>query len=103
MPNPTEQDRRRQRLIDACARAPFWAPEEGAVLAYDLDPKEVIERPVTGYGGATLRSSAKADPLWDYAHRAAYIGQLDDRATPIEFMKWARSVGVEFHPDWWDA
>ena len=38
-----------------------------------------------------------------YAHRAVEVGSLEERSTPIAFMKWARSMGVEFHPDWWDA
>ena len=92
-----------QRLITHWARSPYWSPEEGAVLAYDLDPKEAIEPSVTGYDGPRLRSSADARPLWDHAHRAVEVGALEERAAPIEFMKWARSIGVEFHPDWWDA
>ena len=41
--------------------------------------------------------------LCDLAHRAIEVGSLEERPAPIEFMKWARSIGVEFHPDWWDA
>ena len=37
------------------------------------------------------------------AHRAIEVGSLEERPAPIEFMKWARSIGVEFHPDWWAA
>ena len=41
--------------------------------------------------------------LWNHAHRAIEVGSLEERSAPIAFMKWARSMGVEFHPDWWDA
>ena len=96
-------DRRRARLVTDWARLPYWSPEEGVVLAYDLDPKEALQSSVTGYEGPKLRASAEARPLWDHAHRAVEVGSLDARPAPIAFMKWARSVDVEFHSDWWDA
>ena len=41
--------------------------------------------------------------LLDLAHRAIEVGALEEKSAPIDFMKWARSIGIEFHPDWWDA
>lgn len=100
---PSSADRRRERLIAHWARAPYWSLEDGAVLAYDLDPKEAIERPVTGYDHPRLRAPADARRLLDFARRAVEVGSLEERSAPIAFMKWARSVDVEFHSGWWKA
>jgi hypothetical protein len=96
-------DRNRAGLIAAWARAPYWSPEESAVLAYDLDPKEAIQHSVTGYDGPSIRSSEKAGQLFKLARRAIEIGDLDAQPSPIAFIRWARSIGIEFHSDWWDA
>lgn len=98
-----DSERMRERLITSWAAAPFWSPEEGAVLAYDLDPKEAIEHSATGYGGPSLRAPADARHLCDLAHRAIDVGSLEARPAPRDFMTWARSVGVDFAPDWWGA
>jgi hypothetical protein len=101
--NQTDADRKRVRLIKRRARSPYWSLEEGVVLAYDLDPDDAIRHPVTGYGNATLQAAGDVRALWDHAHRAGEMGLLEERLAPIAFMKWARSMGVEFHRDWWDA
>ena len=98
-----EADRRREQLICRWARSSYWSLEEGAVLAYDLDPNEAIMRSVPGYDGPRLRAPADARQLVNLAQRAIEVGALEERAAPIAFMKWARSMGVEFHPDWWAA
>jgi hypothetical protein len=98
-----DADRRREKLIRHWARSPYWSSAEGAVLAYDLDPKEAIEPSVTGYEGTRLRAPEETRQLWNLAERAVVVGALEEGPAPIEFMKWARSMGVEFHPDWWAA
>jgi hypothetical protein len=98
-----EPIRRTELLIRRWARAPYWSPEEGVALAYDLDPKEVIEYPATGYDRPRVRGHADAVHLLDLARRAIEVDALEARPGPMEFMKWSRSIGVEFHPDWWNA
>ena len=98
-----KSDRERKRLVTAWACSPYWSPEEGAVLAYDLDPENAIEHSVTGYDETRLRAPAEARQLLSFARRAIEVGTLDTRSAPVQFMTWARSMGVEFHSDWRDA
>lgn len=93
----------RQQLIQFWARHPYWTPEEGAVLAYDLDPKDMIRNAAAGYDRPSIQVASNANHLRDLAYRAIYVAQLGRPSAPIEFMTWAKSVGVEFHADWWDA
>jgi hypothetical protein len=72
-------------------------------LAYDLDPEKAIEHPAGGYDWPRLRAPADARLQQKFAHRAIEAGSLDETPAPIKFMKWARSIGLEFHPDWWAA
>jgi hypothetical protein len=95
-----EADQKRERLIAHWVRAAYWEPEEGVALAFDLDPKETAGRLVGAYD---RRLPPDANHLWELARRAIDVGALDDRATPIAFMTWARATGVEFHADWWDV
>jgi hypothetical protein len=101
--NQRDADRRRERLIRLWASSPYWTPEEGVALAYGLDPKESIEHPAAGYDRSRLRAPADARLQLDLAHRAVEVGSLEEKSHPIEFMKWARKIGLEFHLDWWDA
>ena len=58
---------------------------------------------MTGYDEPRLQAPADARQLLKLARRAIEVGSLEERPAPIAFMKWARSIGVEFHSDWWDA
>lgn len=97
-----DADRRREELVLYWARSPYWSPGEGAALAYDLDPANVIENASSGYG-QTLHLPSDARQLFRLADRAAEVGTLDAKPTPLAFMTWARSIGFEFHPVWWAA
>jgi hypothetical protein len=99
----SEADRRREWLIRRWALSPYWSLLEGVALAYNLDPNEAKELSPTGYGSPRIRSSKEAQHLLDLAYRASDVGQLDHEPTPAAFIKWARSMRVEFHPDWWSA
>ena len=57
------------------------------------------DRTTRSSSGRPDRGSARAVEI---TRRAIEVGSLGE-AAPIAFMKWARSIGVEFHPDWWDA
>lgn len=98
-----KQKRKREFLIDRWARASYWSPEEGTVLAFDLDPRTAISRWTPGDDQPNFRAPADANHLWDLARRAVEVGELEETAAPIRFMSWARSVGIDFHPDWWKA
>jgi hypothetical protein len=95
--------RRRQPLISRWARAPYWQPEEGVALACDLDPKDAVIHSRAGYAHPSIRGSDDGNHLLNLAYRAVEVGSLDENPHPIDFMRWARSVGVEFAADWWDA
>jgi hypothetical protein len=99
----SDADRRREALVALWARSPYWSPAEGVALAYDLDPKVAVARLSTGYDNPGISGPAEARHLLDLAYRALHVGDLDDVAAPVAFMRWARSIGVEFHPAWWDA
>jgi hypothetical protein len=99
----TDADRRRKRLIDLWARSPYWSFSDGVALAYNLDPQEAVVRRSSGSDVPGIRGSADASHLLDLAFRAFHVGDLDDEAAPVAFMRWARSMNVEFHPDWWAA
>jgi hypothetical protein len=96
-------DAKRRKLVVEWARAPYWGPEEGAALAYGLDPKAVVRGSTAGYDRPSLDGPTEARHLRDMALRAIDVSTLDERADPFEFLTWARSVGVEFHADWWGA
>ena len=95
-------NRKRKHLITLWARSPSWSFEEGAVLAFDLDPRETI-RASSGYGQSSVRAPEEVKHLLDFAYRSLAVGSIEEDPAPIEFMKWARTVGIEFQPDWWDA
>lgn len=99
----TESAQRRQQLIRHWARSPYWDAAEGAVLAFDLDPKQTIGRLAGTHDRPRLLAPADAAHLWELALRAIEVGALEDRAAPVKFMTWARTTGTEFHADWWDA
>ena len=63
--------------------------------------RSIILGPVTAI--ASIQPPADADQQLDIARRAVEVGHSEEKPAPIAFMKWARSIGVEFHPDWWDA
>lgn len=98
-----EANQRRQWLIGRWARSPYWEPEEGTALAFDLDPKQTIGRLAGTHDRPKLLANADVNHLWELSLRAVEVGTLEDRASPIKFMMWARATGVEFHSDWWDA
>jgi hypothetical protein len=77
--------------------------EEGSVLAYDLDPQGTISHPAAGYDWPSLQAPEDVRQVCTLARRAVEVGTLGQRSRPVEFMEWARSIGVEFHADWWGA
>ena len=99
----TNEDRLREELISSWAKAPYWSTEEGAALAYDLDPSEVIEPGITGYDGPTLKFPPDTMQFFRLADRAQEVGDLGAKPKPFEFVNWARSIDYEFHPAWWNA
>lgn len=96
-------DRQRQELVRLWALSPYWEPEEGVLLAYDLDPKEALASRVSGHDRSGIDGPAEVRHMLDLALRAVELGQLDERAAPIDFIRWAGSIGVGFHADWYGA
>lgn len=96
-------ERRRKRLISPWARSSYWSPADGAALAYNLDPTIAVARTAGAQDNPGIRGSADASHLLQLAYRAVGSKVLREKAPPMVFMKWARSTGVEFHPDWWAA
>ena len=58
---------------------------------------------MAGYDWPSFRAPRMLACCRNHAHRAIEVGSLEERPAPIAFMKWARSIGIEFHPDWWAA
>ena len=98
-----QESEKRALLVRRWAAAPYWNLKDGVALAYDLEPKEVIKRGVTGYFDDVFAVPDDAHHLLDLAERAVEVGSLKHQTRPSDFLAWAATVGVEFAPDWWDA
>jgi len=87
-------------IVMLWAKAPRWSVEEGVALAFGADPRRVIRQPTTGYDDAHLNLSDTARHYADLAHRAVREGDLSKESRPADFVVWAESVGLAFHPIW---
>ena len=74
----------------------YWWVEEGIALSFGFDPRVVNAGTSGGYEGHPF--AAEFDRRLDLAKRAVVEGQLSVRSSPKRFMKWAKTVGINF-PD----
>jgi hypothetical protein len=86
------------RLFQKWSRAQFWRPEEGAALAFGLDPTEVVEaRP---HDHTRLVAPDPAQHFASLARSSVARGDLEEEAHPADFLEWAESVELAFHDMW---
>lgn len=88
----------RDRLIQLWARAPSWTLDEGVELAFNRDPRNLIN-----YGGSYARVRDSISHYYEMAKRARWTDQLTMPITPAKFVAWASGVGLEFDPAWFAA
>jgi len=73
-------------------KMPFWSYLEGAALVHGLDPRAIKshDRDFNKTHFPIVQSWSECK---EHAYRAASAGQLKIKSKPVEFLRWAESLG----------
>jgi hypothetical protein len=71
-----------------------WTVEEGVALSYGYDPRVVNSRALQSYDEHPF--AEEYDRRSDLATRAIAARQLSARTSPKRFIRWAKTVGINF-------